>query len=77
MFPESGTFKITVKAGRSKNKIVGYNEEKDSYIVEIKEKAENNKANIEILKFLKKTIGKEVKIIKGLTSKEKVIRIIG
>ena len=64
--------KIKVKVNQSKNNI----EKKDDYyLIKIKEKAENNKANIEIIKFLRKYFNKDVKIIKGLKSKEKLIRL--
>ncbi|HLC55767.1 MAG TPA: DUF167 domain-containing protein [Candidatus Nanoarchaeia archaeon] len=64
--------KIKVKINQSKNNI----EKKDDYyLIKIKEKAENNKANIEIIKFLRKYFNKDVKIIKGLKSKEKLIRL--
>ncbi len=45
------------------------------YKVSLKEKAEDNKANIELLKLLKKQFGKEAKIIKGLKSKNKIVKV--
>lgn len=44
-------------------------------IIRVKTKPENNQANIEIIKELHKITGKEVKIIKGLKSKNKTILI--
>jgi uncharacterized protein (TIGR00251 family) len=41
----------------------------------LKKPAENNKANIELEKFLSKHLGKTVKIIKGHTSKNKTIEV--
>jgi len=61
---------IVVKAGSSKNSI---NFKDKVCRVTIKEKAENNKANIEIVKYFSKLVGRRVKIIKGLKSKRKVI----
>ena len=40
-------------------------------------KPEDNKANIEVIKFLSKSLKKKVKIVSGLKSKEKMIEIIG
>jgi len=37
--------------------------------------AEQNKANIELIKFLSKKFGKNVKILRGLTSKKKIIAL--
>lgn len=68
-------FKIIVKASSNKNEILGYDEIKKGYKVNIKAKAEDNKANKEIIKFLSKTIGKRVVIKSGLNSREKIIEI--
>ena len=70
------SFKIIVKANSSKNEVLGFDKDKAAYRVAIKEKAENNKANVEIIKFFKKELKKDVKIVKGLRSKEKVIKVI-
>jgi len=50
----------------------------EEYIVSLKSVPEDNKANIELLKLLKKYFKVEVddiKIIKGKTSKNKLVRI--
>ena len=67
-------FKIIVKANSKKNEIV-YDEVKKFYRVNIKEKAEDNKANKEIIKFLSKLTKKKARIISGLRSREKLIEI--
>ena len=41
----------------------------------LKKPAKDNKANEELVKFLKKHFAKEVKIISGFTSKRKLIEI--
>ena len=74
--PKSGSFTIIVKAGQRKSEVVSYDSGREAFRVNIKEKAENNKANVEIVKFFKRQIKKDVKIVKGITSKEKVIRIV-
>ena len=49
----------------------------DYYLVHLKSPAEDNKANIELLKILQKYFkNKEVKIKSGLTSRNKLIEII-
>ena len=68
-------FKVIVKPNSKKNEILGYDENKKSYRVAIKERAEKGKANLELVKFLNKLLKKRVKIIKGLRSKEKLIQI--
>jgi len=37
---------------------------------------EDNKANIEVLKFFTRELKKKMKLIRGATSKEKVLRIV-
>ena len=50
---EKKTFYVLVKANSRENKIE-WNPEKESYVLFIKEPAEDNRANNEIIKFLKK-----------------------
>ena len=69
------SFKVIVKPNSAKNEIVKLDKERKAYRVNIKEKAEDNKANIEIIKFFSKLLKKKVKIIKGLKSKEKVLKV--
>jgi uncharacterized protein len=48
------------------------------YYVNLKERVEDNKANIELLKLLKRYFNNEfqnIKIIKGKTSRKKIIEI--
>ena len=67
-------FKIIVKPNSAKNEILKFDKERKAYRVNIKEKAEDNKANMEIIKFFSKLLKKKVKIIKGLKSGEKVLK---
>jgi uncharacterized protein (TIGR00251 family) len=69
-------FCVVVKPNSSKNEFLGFDKEKNAYQIKIKESAENNKANIELINFLSKHIKKRVKIISGFKSKEKVIEIL-
>lgn len=61
---------IIVKSGSKENNIDFKN---GVCRVTIKESAKNNKANIEIIKYFSKLLGKRVRIIKGLKNKRKVI----
>lgn len=69
------SFKIIVKPNSSKSEIIKYDENEKAYKVNIKAKAEENKANIEIIKFFTRQLKKKVKIIKGLKSKDKIIKV--
>jgi uncharacterized protein (TIGR00251 family) len=62
---------VRVKPNSPKTRIVS--ETDSELIVEVAAPAENNKANIELIKFLSKKFGKNVKIIRGLKTKRKLI----
>ncbi len=47
----------------------------DFYLVKLKSRPENNKANIELLKLLKKYFKKNVKIKSGFTSRNKIVEV--
>jgi len=71
----SNKFKIIVKTNTKKNEVLGYDKIKEAYRISIKEKAEDNRANKEIIKFLSKLLKKKVRIVSGLKSKEKIIEV--
>ena len=65
--------KVKVKPSSGKQSI----EKKGGfYLINVKSKPENNKANIEVIKLLERYFKKSVKIKSGLTSRNKVIEII-
>lgn len=68
--------KIIVKTKANNNKIIGYDKEKKAYLVHVKTLPENNKANLEIIKLFHKKTKKQIRIISGLKSKEKILEII-
>lgn len=47
----------------------------ERYIINLKQSPENNKANFELIKLLKSHFNKNIKIIRGLKSKNKIIEI--
>lgn len=65
-------FDVVVKTNQKKNEIRLSGE---NILLLMKEKPENNKANQEIERFLSKITGKQAKIIKGKTSKNKTIKL--
>ena len=67
--------KIYVKPNAKKSEVTGYDETRKAVKVDIKAPAEDNKANIEVIKFFKKLLKKEIKITKGLKSKEKYLKL--
>ena len=47
----------------------------DEYEVYLKSRAENNKANVEMIKMLNKYFGKEIRIKSGKTSRRKIVEV--
>ena len=62
---------LRVQANKKKTEITKI--ENNIYHINVKSRAENNKANIEIIKFFSKLSGKQVRILSGLKSKKKLI----
>lgn len=67
--------KIIVKPNSKKTEILDYDIVKQALRVNIKSPAQDNKANIEIIKLFSKLLKKKVRIKSGLTNKEKLLEI--
>ena len=67
--------RIIVKPNSSKNEIVKWDSDKEAFRVNIKAKPEKGKANKEIVKFFRKLLGREVEIVSGLKSHNKILGI--
>ena len=65
---------IKVKVHPNSNKQEIINKE-NKYEVYLKEKAENNKANLELIKLLSKYFNSKVSIKSGLKSRKKIIKV--
>ncbi|MBU0957801.1 MAG: DUF167 domain-containing protein [Nanoarchaeota archaeon] len=65
--------KIKVKPNSKKQEITKISE--TEYQISLKSPPENNKANIELIKIMKKHLKKEVKIKSGLKSKNKILEV--
>lgn len=66
-------FLVIVKPNSKKNELVGFDAERNAYIVRVSAPADKNKANVELCRFLSKKLKSRVRIISGLRSREKVI----
>ena len=69
-----GILKIRVRTGAPKTQVIGW--EEDVLRIAVKAQPEKGKANMEIVKFFKKEFNREVKIVKGLKSRDKLISIL-
>lgn len=74
-FPASGKVRILVKTGASETKINEFDTEKAAWRVDVAARPSENEANFEIVKFFSRLTKKQVRILSGLTSKEKVLLI--
>lgn len=72
---ENNNLRIIVKPNSSKSEIIGYNSAKKAMKVAIAAPAEENKANIEVIKFFSKILNKKIKIKSGLKSREKSLNL--
>ena len=71
----NGNLKIIVKPKSKKTEIIGYDNDKKAVLVNINAIPEDNKANLEVIKYFSKILKKKVRIKSGLTSKEKILQI--
>jgi uncharacterized protein (TIGR00251 family) len=67
--------KILVKPNSPKTEIVKWDTERNALRVNIHAQPEDNKANVEVVKFFSKLLKKKVVIKSGLKSREKLLLI--
>ena len=58
-----------------KAKVEGIEKNGDTLIVRVREPAENNRANLSVIKALTKYYGRHVRMISGFRSRRKIIEI--
>lgn len=71
----NNSIKINVKTNTKKTVITKLDSDTNTLHVDVCQKPENNKANIEIEKFLSKLTNKTAKIVRGLKSKHKLVKL--
>ncbi len=67
------TLNVKVKPNSPETKIISENG--DELVVAVHAPPENNKANIELIKFLKRHFGADVRIMRGAASRKKIVQI--
>ncbi|MBN1646172.1 YggU family protein [Candidatus Woesearchaeota archaeon] len=72
---ENNRLLVQVKPNSKKTEVIGFDYTSKMLIVAVKAPAEDNKANIELVKFLSRQLKKQVRIKKGLTNKRKTLEI--
>jgi len=73
---KNNSLAIIAKPNSPKTEIIRWDNEKQALRVNVRSKPENNKANIELIKFFSKLLKKRIEIIKGFKNREKLLRIL-
>ena len=68
---------IEVQPGSSRQGVVGLNEWRNKIQVAVKAEAQNGKANFAVCNVLKTTLGVEIEIVQGHTSRKKKVKVVG
>ncbi len=72
-FIKNGILEVVIKPNAKKTEVVG--EINGVVKIAVKSPPENGKANQELVKFLSKILKKQVKIVSGFTSKQKILKV--
>ncbi len=75
-FVKNNSLNVLVKPNSSKNEVIGYDDSRSAVKINIKAVPEKGKANLELVKFLRKLLKKDVRIVSGLTGHLKVVRFL-
>ncbi len=66
---------VLVKTRASKNEVIGFDNEKQVYILTVKSAPEKGAANLEVVKLLSRHFKMPARIISGFKSKKKLVQI--
>ena len=72
---QEGRITVLIKPNAPKNEIMSYSEAEDYFKIAVAAPPKDNKANLELVRFLSKLLGKPVRIKSGHTSKRKTLVI--
>lgn len=73
---ESGTIQVAVRPNSSKTRILSFDENTGYFKVSVRSRPKQGKANLDLINFLRKTLGKEVTIVSGLRKRKKTVRVV-
>ncbi|MBI5880929.1 DUF167 domain-containing protein [archaeon] len=73
---KSGTLSVHAKPNSPKTEVIGWDESKKSLKIAVAAVPDKDRANIELLKFLKKETGMKPELISGHKSRDKKIRFV-
>lgn len=70
-------FCVYVRPNKRTTALLGFDPDRDAYILEIAATPTDGQANAEIVRYFKKNLGQSVEIVSGHTSRKKRIRVLG
>ena len=70
------TFRLIVRTNRPRTEILGFDNEKEAYRMNVHALPEKGKANVEIVRFFRKEFKLDVRIVAGGSSKQKLLRVL-
>ncbi|MBI5398060.1 DUF167 domain-containing protein [Candidatus Woesearchaeota archaeon] len=73
LFISNNRLRVIVKPNAKQNEIASWDESRNALRIAIAAVPEKDKANVELLNFLKKLTGKKCKLLSGHKSREKLI----
>ena len=71
---KQGILKVLVKPNASRTKVLGWDDSKQALRIAVSAAPDKNKANTELLKFIKKQTGRRCELKSGAKSREKKVR---
>lgn len=74
-YVKNNRLNVVVKTNSKKTEILGFDESRQAVKIAISAPAEENKANIELIKFVSKQLKRKVEIKSGLRSKNKQLSV--
>lgn len=74
-YTKNNTLKVVVKPNAQRTEVLGFDSEKDAVKIAVSAPAENNRANLELVRFVSKELKKQARILKGIRAKEKILKI--
>lgn len=69
------TVRLIAKPNASETTVLGYDQNKDAFRISVSAPPNKDKANIALIKFLSRLLKKQVILVSGRTSKQKVVKI--
>jgi uncharacterized protein (TIGR00251 family) len=73
-YAKQGILNVIVKPNAPNTEIIGWDDNRQALRIAVSAVPDKNKANTELLKFIKKQTGKRCELISGAKSREKKIR---